>query len=65
MITAARLPKPKLDRLDVFAPEVVVWAYEGPAECALRALLTSGAPAAPGRSHGGLPGAPLPAGAPA
>jgi hypothetical protein len=23
----------------VFAPEVVVWAYEGPAECTLRALL--------------------------
>lgn len=25
--------------LDVFAPEVVVWAYEGPAEPALRTLL--------------------------
>lgn len=37
-VTAARLPK--LGRVDVFAPEVVVWAYEGPAECTLRALLT-------------------------
>ncbi|MGH3936408.1 MAG: hypothetical protein ACRDS1_15760 [Pseudonocardiaceae bacterium] len=37
-VTAARMPK--LGRVDVFAPEVVVWAYEGPAECTLRALLT-------------------------
>lgn len=36
-VIAARLPK--LGRVDVFAPEVVVWAYEGPAECTLRALL--------------------------
>lgn len=34
-ITAARVPKGE----DVFAPEVVVWAYEGPADCTLRALL--------------------------
>lgn len=26
--------------LDIFAPEVVVWAYEGPPQQALRALLT-------------------------
>ncbi len=36
-VTAARVPK--LGRVDVFAPEVVVWAYEGPADCTLRALL--------------------------
>lgn len=36
-ITAARVPK--RGRVDVFAPEVVVWAYEGPAACTLRALL--------------------------
>ncbi len=36
-ITAARVP---IDgKVDVFAPEVVVWSYEGPAEWALRALL--------------------------
>ncbi|MGQ0717619.1 MAG: hypothetical protein ACT4NP_09950 [Pseudonocardiales bacterium] len=37
-VTAARIPK--LGRVDVFAPEVVVWVYQGPAECTLRALLT-------------------------
>ena len=36
-VTAARIPK--RGPVDVFAPEVVVWAYEGPAECTLRALL--------------------------
>jgi hypothetical protein len=36
-VAAARVPK--LDRVDVFAPEVVVWAYEGPAEHTVRALL--------------------------
>jgi len=30
---------PKRDRVDIFAPEVVVWAYEGPPQQALRALL--------------------------
>lgn len=34
-VVAARAPK----GADVFAPEVVVWAYEGPAEHTLRALL--------------------------
>jgi hypothetical protein len=38
-IITARVPDPKHDRVDVFAPEVVVWAYEGPPEPALRALL--------------------------
>jgi hypothetical protein len=36
-VAAARVPK--LGRVDMFAPEVVVWAYEGPAECTMRALL--------------------------
>ncbi|HET9254072.1 MAG TPA: hypothetical protein VFO16_02575 [Pseudonocardiaceae bacterium] len=36
-ITTARIPK--RDALELFAPEVVVWAYEGPPEYALRALL--------------------------
>lgn len=36
-ITTARVPKQ--GKVDIFAPEVVVWAYEGPAESALRALL--------------------------
>ncbi|MGH3940355.1 MAG: hypothetical protein ACRDTG_17315 [Pseudonocardiaceae bacterium] len=34
-IIAARVPKGE----DIFAPEVVVWAYEGTAECTRRALL--------------------------
>jgi hypothetical protein len=34
---AARLPK--RGRVDPFAPELVVWSYEGPAEPTLRALL--------------------------
>ncbi len=36
-VTAARAPR--RGELDVFAPEVVVWAYQGHAEWALRALL--------------------------
>jgi hypothetical protein len=36
-VTAARVPKGA--GADVFAPEVVVWAYQGCAEWALRALL--------------------------
>ncbi len=36
-VTAARVPKGA--GADVFAPEVVVWAYQGGAEWALRALL--------------------------
>lgn len=38
-ITTARIPAPRRSRIDVFAPETVVWAYEGPPQCALRALL--------------------------
>ncbi len=36
-VTAARVPKEA--GFDVFAPDVVVWAYQGGAEWALRALL--------------------------
>jgi len=36
---SARVPVPEWGTVDVFAPELVVWAYEGPAEGALRALL--------------------------
>ncbi|MGB7795059.1 MAG: hypothetical protein WBL53_02180 [Pseudonocardiaceae bacterium] len=36
-VAAARLPM--LGRVDVFAPEFVVWAYVGPAESTVRALV--------------------------
>jgi hypothetical protein len=36
-VTTARVPKRAA--VDIFAPKVVVWAYEGPAQQALRALL--------------------------
>lgn len=36
-VITARVLKP--EKVDVFAPEVAVWAYQGPARCALRALL--------------------------
>jgi hypothetical protein len=38
-ITAARAPKPHGQPIDIFHPQQVVWAYHGPAEPALRALL--------------------------
>lgn len=38
-ITTARIPAPRGVRIDVFAPEVVVWVHEGPPQWALRALL--------------------------
>ncbi|MGH3886296.1 MAG: hypothetical protein ACRDSZ_06965 [Pseudonocardiaceae bacterium] len=44
-ITAARVPKQ--GEVDLFAPEVVVWAYEGPPQWALRALLNLVHPAHP------------------
>jgi hypothetical protein len=37
-VITARLPK-RGNRVDIFAPEAVVWTYEGPPEQALRALL--------------------------
>jgi hypothetical protein len=38
-IITARAPDPKHSRIDAFDPHLVVWAYEGPPEPALRALL--------------------------
>lgn len=38
-ITTARACKPPHGNIDVFAPEVVVWTYEGPPQWALQALL--------------------------
>lgn len=44
-VTAARVPK--RGTVDIFAPEVVVWAYEGPPQQALRALLNLAHPMHP------------------
>ncbi|MGH3777050.1 MAG: hypothetical protein ACRDRR_15200 [Pseudonocardiaceae bacterium] len=44
-VTTARVPKQ--DTVDIFAPEVVVWAYEGQPHRALRALLELVHPAHP------------------
>jgi hypothetical protein len=44
-VTAARMPRK--GKVDIFAPEVVVWAYEGPPQQALRALLNLVHPAHP------------------
>jgi hypothetical protein len=44
-ITAARVPRHR--QVDIFAPEVVVWAYEGPPCHTLRALLNLVHPAHP------------------
>jgi len=38
---------PKRDAVNIFAPEVVVWVYEGPPQQALRALLDLVHPAHP------------------
>ena len=44
-VTTARVPT--RDPVDIFAPQVVVWAYEGPPQPALRALLGLVHPAHP------------------
>jgi hypothetical protein len=44
-VTTARVPTP--GPVDIFAPEVVVWAYEGPPQHAIRALLNLVHPAHP------------------
>src|ERR1700754_3142741 len=46
-VTAARVPTPNRGQVDVFAPEVVVWAREGPPQWALRAMLNLVHPAHP------------------
>jgi hypothetical protein len=47
-LTTARVPIPPHGRVDVFAPDAVVWAYEGPPRWALRALLDLVPPQHPG-----------------
>ncbi|MGH3936833.1 MAG: hypothetical protein ACRDS1_17930 [Pseudonocardiaceae bacterium] len=44
-VTTARVPA--RGKIDIFAPETVVWAYEGPPQLALRALLDLVHPAHP------------------
>lgn len=44
-VTTARVPRHR--SMDIFAPQVVVWAYEGPPQQALRALLDLVHPAHP------------------
>jgi hypothetical protein len=46
---------PKHDALDIFAPTVVVWSYQGPPRPALRALLELVHPAHPDAPHGAYP----------
>ncbi len=55
-ITAARVPK--RGDVDVFAPEVVVWAYEGAPQWTLRALLNLVHPQRPDAPHGEYPAPP-------
>ncbi|MGH3767719.1 MAG: hypothetical protein ACRDTX_21670 [Pseudonocardiaceae bacterium] len=52
-ITAARVPK--RGTVDVFAPDAVVWAYQGPPQPALRALLNLVHPAHPDAPIGEYP----------
>lgn len=52
-IITARVPKQ--DSVDIFAPEVVVWSYEGPPQHALRALLRLVHPAHPDAPTTGYP----------
>lgn len=47
-VTTARVPVPQHGPVDVFAPDAVVWAYEGPPRWALRALLDLVPPQHPG-----------------
>ena len=51
-ITTARVCSSPHRRTDVFAPEAVVWAYLGPPQ---PGITPAGTPAAPQRSHHGLP----------
>lgn len=52
-IIAARAPKH--DNVDVFAPTTVVWAYQGPPQWTLRALLGLLHPQHPDAPHGEYP----------
>lgn len=46
-VSAARVPTPNRGHVDVFAPEVVVWAREGPPQWTLQAMLNLVHPAHP------------------
>ncbi|MFZ2116297.1 MAG: hypothetical protein WCB73_23790 [Pseudonocardiaceae bacterium] len=62
-VTTARVPAPHHGRVDVFTPEVVVWAHEGPPQWALRALLDlihPQHPHAPARAHPAPPSLRIP-----
>ncbi|HKR48119.1 MAG TPA: hypothetical protein VJT72_00825 [Pseudonocardiaceae bacterium] len=52
-IITARVPRRGV--VDIFAPEIVVWAYEGPPQRALRALLDLVHPAHPDAPTTGYP----------
>jgi hypothetical protein len=52
-VTTARVPAG--DAVDIFAPEVVVWAYEGPPQRSLQALLDLVHPAHPDAPITGYP----------
>ncbi len=52
-VITARMPRHST--VDIFAPEVVVWAYEGPPQQALRALLDLVHPAHPDAPTAGYP----------
>jgi hypothetical protein len=55
-VITARVPT--LGTVDIFAPEVVIWAYEGPPQPALRALLNLVHPAHPDAPTLGYPAPP-------
>jgi hypothetical protein len=57
-VATARVPAPRHGRVDVFTPEVVVWAYEGPPQWALRALLDLLHPQHPDAPAGAHPAPP-------
>ncbi len=57
-VTTARVPAPHHGRVDVLAPQVVVWAYEGPPQRALRALLDLIHPQHPDAPAGAYPAPP-------
>ncbi|MGH3874010.1 MAG: hypothetical protein ACRDSR_21335 [Pseudonocardiaceae bacterium] len=52
-VTTARVPR--CDTLDIFAPPIVVWAYQGPPHHAVRALLNLVHPAHPDAPTSGYP----------
>ena len=63
-VTTARVPAPHHGRFDVLAPQVVVWACEGPPQRALRALLDlihPQHPDAPARAYPAPPSLHIPA----